>query len=114
MLCIHGLVVIPRESSLKVTPISTGTGSYFNFKVATESKPVGDKDISFSYWECSMFIHKDRVQEWEELIQPGNVFYIESGTVDHATVGQQKFPSTRVSLEERHFKSMEVAFWVKK
>ncbi len=112
MLNTHGLVVIPKEPELKVTE-SQGGALYFNFKAVSEGREVAGKP-NYSYWECNMYVPKDKKAEWEAAIKPGTVLFIEHGNIELFKPDGLKYPVTRVRLDSNRVKEMTVPVWAKK
>ena len=101
MLNIHGVVRIPNECNLAVTPYKGG--AYFSFKVFSQ-----DAHQKSYYYNCSMFIPTEEISIWEEKVKPGNIFIIEFANIDSFTKDDWNMTYHTVKLQRQHFKLMKV------
>lgn len=118
MLQVTGIVAIPSEPNINLSPIQGG-GTFLNFDVVSADPQDPTNPEKLHKYRATIFLKDDEVKEWKKLIVPGSVFWIagQSGWV--AKVSQtskekdKKYPMNMLKLDRFNFRPMERPYWLK-
>jgi len=102
MLHCHGLVRLPNDPQLTITPYSN-KGFYFSFRVFSQ-----DSTKKLYYYKCNLFVEEKDLDEWKTKLQPGNMFLIENAQIDSFTKEEWSGTIHAVKLSRFHFKLLKV------
>jgi hypothetical protein len=111
MWSISGMMIIPSDPQLTVTPSNKGV--FLNFKAVTQGKNTDGDSAVYQYWDCSLWVLAALEEEWKTKIAPGNVFYVEHANATSYPILEGKYHNTKIRLSQDKLKLLTKPLWFK-